>query len=138
MDLVAKYLDDVQKINGVYVMHVGDEVTHEEMDQIYKGWKRTLPEETLIMLPKEIAVHYRNKYSYYIAMMLVRQGHHLTRLKWRLMAEYNDAAPYIKLQDCDGKKVVVLKFPEREEDDEFFIPFVEDLDADDYILIEKR
>ena len=138
MDLVTKYLDDVQKVNGVYVMQIGDEVSHEDMDNIYKGWKKTLPDETLIMLPKEISVHYRNKYSFYIAMMLVRQGYHLSRLAWTIQAGTKKDAPYLKLQDCDGKKVVVLKFPNNEADDEFFIPFEDDMDAEDYILIEKR
>ena len=137
MELLQEYLEKIQKVNGTYVLHVPEEVTAEEMEHIYQHWKLHFPDDRLIMLPEDVKIHYRNMYSYYIAMMLASAGYRLTRRKWTFKYKKKTDAPYITMDTVDGVEVLIKRWPMGEEDDEFFIVTRKDLEAEDYIISPK-
>lgn len=134
MELIEEYLEKIQKVNGTYVLHVPEEVTAAEMDDIYQHWKLNYPEDRLIMLPEDIKIHYRNMYSYYIAMMLVSARHRITRREWSFKYTKKSEAPYLVMDTIEGVEVLIKRWPMGEEDDEFFIVTRDDLEAEDYII----
>lgn len=139
MELAKKYLDEVQKIDGKWILQVPDDLTQEHLAHIHDSWKAMFPDEHLIVMPQNISIHKLNKYSFYIAMMLVRMGHAITRLEWVRPYSSMRYAPILMLEKVEGaeKKVLIKRFLDDSEEDEFFFVGEEDMDADDYILAPK-
>lgn len=139
MELAKKYLDEVQKIDGKWILQVPDNMTKEELANIHDSWTVMYPDEHLIIMPKDISIHKRNKYSFYIAMMLVRMGHAITRLEWARQHSSMLDVPILILEEVEGaeKKVLIKRFLDDSEEDEFFFVGEEDMDADDYIIAPK-
>lgn len=137
MDLVEHYLEKIQKIHGIWVLHVPGDISLSEIEGIRNNWTKTFPKEQLIVMPESVQIHKLNKYSFYIALMLIRGQKRITRLQWLKESEYSkESVPYLYLEEIDGKDMLIKKFPNEPEEDEFFMIDKETLDADDYILLE--
>lgn len=140
MELVREYLEEVQKINGVWILRIPAYCNNELVEQLKKQWQRYYPGENVVILPEDIKITKANKFSFYIALMIVR-GYHgqykVTRVKW--LEEYKcsdkSEAPYLTLETHMGKDYLILKFPNDSNEDEFYFVTSEDMDADDYILV---
>lgn len=145
MDLTEKYIDEIQKINGIYVMQVPNDMTDEDKNRFMEEWTMVYPDETIVMLPKEVILSYRNRHSFYVAMMLVRGGQKVARLDWErppvdrkrdLYLRFNrETLPYLQIEMMSGEEVVLKKFPDKSEEDEFYIPIGTDMDAEDFVII---
>lgn len=138
MEIVKQYLDEVMKVDGIWILQIPNDITKELMTQIYDEWTTLFPEEQLIMMPKELSIHKRNKYSFYIALMLVKMGHRITRLEWARPVGNMSRAPYLMLEDVGADTpMLIRRFPDESEEDEFFFVGADDMDAEDYILAPK-
>jgi hypothetical protein len=139
MELIQTYLDDVMKVDGKWILQVPDNLDPDVMEDIEEGWRQACPGESLIILPKEISIHKRNKYSFYIALMIVKMGHRVTRLDWRLRSRSFKDAPVLMMSEVEGtdQKVLIKSYPDDHEEDEFYLATEEDMDAEDYILAPK-
>ncbi len=58
MELVQKYLDDVQKIKGIYVLSCSSNTIDEEVQYFMDQWKDMMPNENLIVLPDDMKIEY--------------------------------------------------------------------------------
>lgn len=139
MELIQQYLEEVQKIDGIWFFQYPKEMTQEEMTEFHNEWRRVYPDEIIVMLPNDISVHKRNRYSFYIAMMLIRMGHRITRHSWTYDHQSLAMVPYLSMGEADGliEPILIKKYPGKSEDDEFFMITQRDLDADDYMLAPK-
>jgi hypothetical protein len=139
MELIKKYLDDVMKVDGKWMLQVPDSITQEQLHHIHDNWKSMYPDDHLIIMPKDITIHKLNKYSFYIAMMLVKMGHRITRLEWARPYSTMRHAPVLMLEEVEGadEKILIRRFPDGSEEDEFFFVGSNDMDADDYVLAPK-
>lgn len=137
MELIQEYLEKIQKVDGIWLLKVPDTMSDEELEHIYDSWKEMYPEEHLIILPEEVSINKLNKYSFYIALMLIRGNKKVTRLQWMKEYEYSKSdAPYLVLDNITGEDILVRKFPTNPDEDEFFLVTKEDLDGEDYVLVE--
>ncbi|MCD7910985.1 hypothetical protein KC480_05535 [Bacillus velezensis] len=98
MELAEEYLMKVQKIGGIYVLRVDDDVPLQQRQQLIDEW-HDLYDEELVIIPQEFKIHYSNRYSFYIAMILVKIGYKITRQKWVKNEKTNKDIPHMKMID---------------------------------------
>ncbi|MCY8466526.1 hypothetical protein [Bacillus atrophaeus] len=127
MELVEEYLMKVQKIGGIYVLQVSDDVTLRQRQQLIDEWHDIYGEE-LVVIPQDFKIHYSNRYSFYIAMILVKMGYNITRQKWVKNKKTNKEISHIKM--VNG----IVQISQNGE----LRPYViddDDMEAEDYTII---
>ncbi|MBU5262094.1 Thoeris anti-defense Tad2 family protein [Bacillus atrophaeus] len=127
MELVEEYLMKVQKIGGIYVLQVSDDVTLRQRQQLIDEWHDIYGEE-LVVIPQDFKIHYSNRYSFYIAMILVKMGYNITRQKWVKNEKTNKEISHIKM--VNG----IVQISQNGE----LRPYViddDDMEAEDYTII---
>lgn len=145
MELVDRYLDEVQKVHGVYLLRVDDECTDEMKAMIWNSWNSMGHQHKLIIMPKEFEMAFIERYSLYVALMMVRQGMKVTRDEWvkevypvsQTYHTYSTPlarkrAAYLKLND---KGEVVKVNHRKEKKAKPFLITLEDMDATDYVVV---
>ncbi|WAT23534.1 hypothetical protein O0R52_22390 (plasmid) [Bacillus halotolerans] len=127
MELAEEYLTKVQKIGGVYVLQVNDDVTLHQRHQLIEEW-HDIYEEELVVIPQDFKIHYSNRYSFYIAMILVKMGYKITRQKWVKNEKTNKEIPHIKM---------VNEMVQISQNGELgpYIIVDDDMEAEDYTII---
>ncbi|KAF2421665.1 Thoeris anti-defense Tad2 family protein [Bacillus subtilis] len=127
MELAEEYLTKFQKIGGIYVLQVNDDVTLQQRHQLIEEWHDIYDEE-LVIIPQDFKIHYSNRYSFYIAMILVKMGYKITRQKWVKNEKTRKEITYIKMvngmiqvsQDGEMRPYVIVD---------------DDMEAEDYTII---
>lgn len=152
MELVEHYLEEIVKVHGIYVLRVPDDVTDEDKCRIWELWRLSGNLHDLYIMPNSFDIGFIQEYSFYMALMMVRGGQHVTRQKWidealvevqterRYLNQITrvsltkDIAPYLKL---DSNGLVVVHFPKTGEE---IAPHIDEewLDAEDYVLTERN
>ncbi|PVC75042.1 hypothetical protein C2I27_03910 [Priestia megaterium] len=131
MELIDHYLEKVMKVHGIYVLRVDrEECSDEQMQQIVDHWDLISDGHPLFVFPMAFTISFLEQYSLYIALMLVRGGHGITRNSW--LEEHVGAVPCLILND-HGQ--IVKRTPGKE--DEPLVITSEYLDAEDYVIIPR-
>lgn len=144
MELIDYYLDQVEKVHGVYVLQVDEDLTDEEKHMIWEHWQESNMQQRLFIMPESFSFSFIERYSLYIALMLVRAGKRITRDKWIGEAypeeKHNpfvtdtitrkSKASYLYL----SKEGVMRRMPDQHSEAMFHMT-LEDMEAEDYVML---
>lgn len=127
MELIEEYLTQVQKIGGIYVLQVNDYVPLDQRQQLIDKWHDIYGEE-LVIIPQDFKIHYRNRYSLYIAMILVKMGYKVTRQKWVKNEKTDSEFAHIEMVD----DIVQIK---RNGELQTYVISDDDMEAEDFTIM---
>jgi hypothetical protein len=145
MELIDQYLEKVEKVHGIYVLQVDDECTAEDKSNIANEWQDVVGDKhKLLILPNKFEINFIERYSFYVALMLVRGGKKVTRDTWVKELMEEDDTTYLHRLSSSRNKVsyltlseegqVVRRLPGHDIDVVFNLT-LEDMDAEDYVMV---
>ncbi|MCY8577162.1 hypothetical protein MOD24_15040 [Bacillus haynesii] len=127
MELIEEYLTKVQKIGGIYVLQVNEYVPLVQQQQLIDKWHDIYGEE-LVIIPQDFKIHYRNRYSFYIAMILVKMGYKVARQKWVKNEKTDSEFTHIEMVD----DIVQIK---RNGELQTYVISDDDMEAEDFTIM---
>lgn len=132
MELINRYLNKVEKIQGVYTLRVDGDITNQMMDELSKAWEGMKMEAPLLILPFEFDMKYQKQYSFHLALMLVSANQKITRQKWvRDNIANLQGVPYLEMRD---KHLLKCMSGTGEHLDRNYIIKEEDMEAEDWMI----
>jgi Protein of unknown function (DUF2829) len=84
-ELVKAYLDQMEKVRGVYILKGDDYITDQRIKRLGELWILKNMKEPLVVLDKDEDFYWTDSFGFEVAVQLLKRGYCVSRRRWEDM-----------------------------------------------------